>query len=81
MYKVLMNYAFIDGQNFYKSVQEIEKENPEEIQELLKRDFPLQRFGTPEEVANVVAFICSEKASLVNGVSIPVDGAQSRSLI
>ena len=57
------------------------KENPKKIEELLHRDFPLERFGTPEEVANVVLFICSEKARLLNGISIPVDGGQSKSMI
>jgi 3-oxoacyl-[acyl-carrier protein] reductase len=57
------------------------KEKPNEIEELLKRDFPLERFGTPEEVANLITFICSEKASLINGVSIPVDGGQSKSIL
>lgn len=57
------------------------KENPQKIEELLHRDFPLERFGTPEEVANVVLFICSEKARLLNGISIPVDGGQSKSMI
>ena len=40
---------------------------------------PQGRLGTPEEIAHVVAFICSEKASLLNGACIPVDGAESRS--
>jgi 3-oxoacyl-[acyl-carrier protein] reductase len=57
------------------------RKNPEEIRELLEREFPLERFGLPEEVANVVTFICSEKASLLNGVSIPVDGSQSKSIL
>lgn len=57
------------------------KENPEEVKEFIKRELPLERFGTPEEVANVVVFICSEKASLLNGVSIPVDGGQGKSLL
>lgn len=57
------------------------KEKPNETEELLKRDFPLERFGTPEEVANVITFICSEKASLINGASIPVDGGQSKSIL
>jgi NAD(P)-dependent dehydrogenase (short-subunit alcohol dehydrogenase family) len=33
------------------------------------------------EVANVVAFLCSEQASLVNGACVAVDGGQSRSNI
>lgn len=55
------------------------KENPQEFGKLLDRQFPLGRLGTPEEVANVVVFLCSEKASLVNGASIPVDGGESKS--
>lgn len=35
--------------------------------------------GTPEEVASVVAFLCSKKASWVNGACIAVDGGESRS--
>ena len=42
-------------------------------------DFPLGRMGSPEEVANVVAFLCSEKTSLVNGACVVVDGGESRS--
>jgi len=40
---------------------------------------PLGRLGTPEEVANMVVFLCSEKASLVNGACVVVDGGESRS--
>src|SRR6266851_1929976 len=41
----------------------------------------LGRFGVVEEVANVVAFVCSQQASLLNGACIAVDGGQSRSNI
>ena len=40
---------------------------------------PLGRMGRPEEVANVVSFLCSKEASLVNGACIAVDGGESRS--
>lgn len=48
---------------------------------LIAREMPLGRFGTVEEVASVVTFVCSTQASLVNGAAIAVDGAQSRSNI
>ena len=54
--------------------------DPEGNAEFVSRELPLGRFGAPEEIANVVAFIASDAASLVNGASIAVDGAQSRSL-
>lgn len=55
--------------------------DPEWIAGFVERELPLGRFGTPEEVAAVVAFLCSEAASLVNGACWTVDGAQSRSNI
>ena len=57
------------------------KEDPQGMAEFVKRDFPLGRFGTVEEVASVVTFLASERASLVTGACINVDGGQSRSLI
>ncbi len=53
--------------------------DPEAFDEMLGEQFTLGRLGTPEEVANVVVFLCSERASLINGVSIAADGGQSRS--
>jgi 3-oxoacyl-[acyl-carrier protein] reductase len=58
-----------------------QKADPEAIADFVAKDLPLQRFGRPEEVAAVVAFLCGEQASLVNGACITVDGGQSRSNI
>ena len=55
--------------------------DPEGIAEFVRRELPLGRFGAPEEVASVVAFLCSRPASLVNGACWAVDGGQSRSNI
>lgn len=44
-----------------------------------QESLPLGRLGAPEEVADVVTFLCSDLASLVNGACIPVDGGESKS--
>ncbi len=54
--------------------------DPASIAEFVERELPFGRFGTPEEIGSVVAFLASSKASWVSGASIVVDGCQSRSL-
>jgi len=63
-----------EGGSWWKRQQE----NPAAIAEFVKRELPFGRFGTPEEVANVVAFLCSPRASWISGTSVVVDGCQSR---
>jgi 3-oxoacyl-[acyl-carrier protein] reductase len=55
--------------------------DPEGIAAFVRSDLPLGRFGNPEEVAAVVTFLASDRASLVTGACWTVDGGQSRSLI
>jgi 3-oxoacyl-[acyl-carrier protein] reductase len=52
--------------------------DPDGIAAFVEREIPLGRFGTVEEVANVVAFVASPRASWITGACIPVDGGQSR---
>jgi len=56
-------------------------EDPEGMKEFVQRNLPIGRFGKAEEVADVVAFLASERASLVTGACLNVDGGQSRSLL
>jgi 3-oxoacyl-[acyl-carrier protein] reductase len=58
-----------------------QQEDPSGIAAFVARELPFGRFGRPEEVGAVVAFLVSPRASWISGASVPVDGCQSRSLI
>ena len=57
------------------------KADPEGMKAFVAQTLPIGRFGTAEEIGNVAAFLVSERASLVTGACLNVDGGQSRSLI
>ncbi len=61
--------------------EQIFKENPEFERDFISHDFPAGRLGRPEEVAYAVVMLASPKASWITGATLPVDGAQGRSLI
>jgi 3-oxoacyl-[acyl-carrier protein] reductase len=55
-----------------------QKQDPDGIAAFVARELPFGRFGRPEEIAEVVAFVVSPRASWLSGACIPVDGCQSR---
>ena len=57
------------------------KEQPEKMKQFVEDNLAIGRFGRATEVADTVAFLCSERASLITGACLNVDGGQSRSLI
>jgi len=57
------------------------QDDPDGMADFVLRELPFGRFGRPEEVGAVVAFLVSARASWISGASVTVDGCQSRSLI
>ncbi|MBA4303397.1 MAG: 3-oxoacyl-ACP reductase FabG [Sphingobacteriaceae bacterium] len=50
---------------------------PEKVLEMMRARSPLNRLGTPEDIANVYCFLASDEASYISGATISVDGALS----
>jgi len=67
-----------------RNAQGLQKElgasSEEEARRLVTRKNALGRFGKPEELANAIVFLCSERASYITGVSVNTDGGRLKGL-
>ncbi len=57
------------------------KSDPEGMKAFIAANLPIGRFGTAQEIGDAAAFLLSDRASLITGACLNVDGGQSRSLI
>lgn len=60
--------------------EKIEK-NPVLVKEMLDSTVPMKRFAVPQEIADVVVFLASERASFITGAVVKVDGGQTHSIL
>ena len=56
------------------------REEPKRVESLIQTTVPMQRFGTPAEIADAVMFLCSARAAFVTGACLVVDGGQTVSV-
>jgi 3-oxoacyl-[acyl-carrier protein] reductase len=61
--------------------EEIVKEKPGIIEEYIKKQVPMKRFGKPEEVADAAVFLASPRASFITGACLTVDGGETRAIM
>lgn len=59
---------------------EILSTDKEGTEKYIENNVPMNRFGKPEEIANAVVFLASEKSSFTTGATLVVDGGQKRSI-
>ena len=55
-------------------------ERRDEVLHQIESEVPMNRFGRPEEIADVIVFLSSERAAFITGSCVVVDGGQTRSL-
>jgi NAD(P)-dependent dehydrogenase (short-subunit alcohol dehydrogenase family) len=67
----------IDTRMIHDITKQVSPNNPEAVEARYAGSIPLRRFGTAEEVANVVLFLLSDLASNVTGSQYVVDGGRS----
>jgi 3-oxoacyl-[acyl-carrier protein] reductase len=54
---------------------------PEGVTDTDLASIPIRRLGTPREIGDLVAFLCSDRAAYVTGTVIPIDGGLTRALL
>ena len=72
----------IPGNVFYHGGrwEELLNQDREGIEKYIQENVPLKRFAKPEEVADAIVFLASERAAFITGTSLLVDGGQKRGI-
>ena len=65
--------VYFEGGSWDKKIQQDEKR----IDEIIKSTVPMNRFATPQEIADSAVFLCSARASFITGATLVIDGGQT----
>lgn len=69
-------HIFFKGGSWEKKL----KKNPRLKKQIIDNLNPMKRFGTPTDISSAVIFLCSNKATYINGINLVIDGGQINSL-
>lgn len=58
--------------------EELVKQDEGGVKAYIEQSVPMKRFAAPNEIADAVVFLASDRASFITGASLAVDGGQSR---
>jgi len=53
------------------------KQDKKRVDEIIKSTVPMNRFATPQEIADSALFLCSDRASFITGTALVIDGGQT----
>jgi 3-oxoacyl-[acyl-carrier protein] reductase len=65
--------VLFDGGSWYEKI----KQDKKRVDEIIKSAVPMNRFATPQEIADSAVFLCSDRAGFTTGVTLVVDGGQT----
>ena len=65
--------VYFKGGSWDKKIQQGKKL----VDEIIKSTVPMNRFATPQEIADCAVFLCSDRASFITGTTLVVDGGQT----
>ena len=79
-HRVLVNCAAPGSIDFHGNTWDRfqRTETPDTVSEFVAQNLPMGRFGWPEPIGEMVAFLASDRADLITGACINVDGGQSK---
>jgi NAD(P)-dependent dehydrogenase (short-subunit alcohol dehydrogenase family) len=73
--------GFIDTAIWQRNLEAMEPSAAEAYAERIRKMHPVERRGTPEDIAASVTFLCSEDASFITGTHLIVDGGVTTTLL